>query len=307
MLRRRLGLLGGDEHEAAAAGVAASASWKARVVCWTVRIRSSWRRSQSSSGAVCSGSPPRQPPTRWTRPSTRPKRSTSAGAPGARSPPRRAGRRRWPSQRPSGNPAPIASRASACCGRSRRRSPRRPPAARRPAGPRPPPTPAIAITRPSSVCNFLSESDGNICSMQLRQANPRRQGDIGESLAAGWLAHAGYRVWIPFGHSPDIDLIAQDEEQLQRIQVKTSTVFRNSRWSVAICTRGGNRSWNGIVKRLDPDRYDYLFVVVGDGRMWFIPSDQVGGRSGLVLGGPKYAAFEVYFGASVGEAGFEPA
>jgi Holliday junction resolvase-like predicted endonuclease len=100
--------------------------------------------------------------------------------------------------------------------------------------------------------------------MQLRQRNPRRQGDIGESLAAAWLTQAGYRLWIPFGHSPDADLIAEDEERrLLRVQVKTSTVFRDDRWAIAICTRGGNQSWNGIVKRLDSTRYDYLFVVVG--------------------------------------------
>ncbi len=48
-----------------------------------------------------------------------------------------------------------------------------------------------------------------------------------------------------------------------------------------------------MVKPLEPSRYDYLFVLVGDGRKWFIPSEEVGGRSGLLLGGPKYARFEV--------------
>ena len=32
---------------------------------------------------------------------------------------------------------------------------------------------------------------------------------------------------------------------------------------------------------------------VGDGRRWFIPSTAVEGGSGLLLGGPKYAAYEV--------------
>ena len=129
--------------------------------------------------------------------------------------------------------------------------------------------------------------------MELRQANPRRQGDIGEAVAAYWLASAGYGVWIPFGHSPDIDLVAQDADTLIRVQVKTSTVFRNNRWEVTICTRGGNRSWNGLVKRLEPTRYDFLFVVVADWRCWFLPSSVVDARSALRLGGPKYAAYEV--------------
>jgi hypothetical protein len=36
-----------------------------------------------------------------------------------------------------------------------------------------------------------------------------------------------------------------------------------------------------------------LFVLVADGRRWFIPATDVAGRSGILLGGPKYAAFEV--------------
>jgi hypothetical protein len=62
---------------------------------------------------------------------------------------------------------------------------------------------------------------------------------------------------------------------------------------VALCARGGNQSWNGIIKKLDATRCDYLFVHVGDGRRWFIPASELGGGSALALGGPKYAEFEV--------------
>ena len=65
---------------------------------------------------------------------------------------------------------------------------------------------------------------------------------------------------------------------------------------VAICTRGGNQSWSGLVKRMDPRRCDYLFAHVGDGRRWFIPSDRVEGTTAICLGGPKYAEFEVVRG-----------
>jgi PD-(D/E)XK endonuclease len=133
--------------------------------------------------------------------------------------------------------------------------------------------------------------------MQLRQANPRRQGDIREGIAAAWLIQQGYGLWIPFGHSPDVDLIAQDGHELLRVQVKTTTLFRKERWEVTLCTRGGNQSWNGLVKHLDSSTYDFLFVVAGDWRCWFIPSAAVEARSGLRLGGPKYAAYEVSPGA----------
>jgi hypothetical protein len=121
--------------------------------------------------------------------------------------------------------------------------------------------------------------------MELHQANPRRQGDIGEMSAADWLTRHGYGVWIPLCHSPDVDLIAQREDNYLRVQVKTTTYFRKGRFAVSLATNGGNQSWTGRVKKLDPNRYDYLFVLVSDGRKWFIPSTEVGGRTSLLLGG----------------------
>jgi hypothetical protein len=127
----------------------------------------------------------------------------------------------------------------------------------------------------------------------LRQANPRRQGDIGEAAAIAWLTRAGFGVWIPLGHSPDADLIAQCDNRLLRVQVKTSTALRNDRYEVSLATKGGNRSWSGRVKTIDPSRYEYLFVLVGDGRQWFIPAARIAAKTMVLLGGPKYAAFEV--------------
>jgi hypothetical protein len=80
---------------------------------------------------------------------------------------------------------------------------------------------------------------------------------------------------------------------LLRVQVKTSTQLVNERWLVSLCTRGGNQSWNGIVKRFSPARCDFLFVLVADGRRWFIPAGAVDGGTGLNLGGPKYSEFEI--------------
>lgn len=122
---------------------------------------------------------------------------------------------------------------------------------------------------------------------------PRRQGDAGELSAINWLFSAGADVYVPLFTNPDVDLIADFGDRVERVQVKTSTCWRNNRWNVTLCTRGGNQSWNGLVKRLDPARCDAVFAHTGDGRRWYIPASDLGGCSGILLGGPKYAEYEV--------------
>lgn len=139
-----------------------------------------------------------------------------------------------------------------------------------------------------------------------RAVNRRVQGDIGELSAMEWLASRGATVWVPFNHSPHIDLMAEWDEHLIRVQVKTSTLrgpvkSGEERWKVAIATSGGNRSWTGLAKKFDATRVDYLFVLVGDGRRWFIPAPFVEAARSIALGGTKYSEFEVERGTSFEE------
>ncbi len=112
-----------------------------------------------------------------------------------------------------------------------------------------------------------------------------------------WLATHGATVFIPLGHSPDVDVIADFGDEVVRVQVKTSTCWLRNRWNFALCTRGGNQSWNGIVKRMDASRCDYLFAHAGDGRRWYIPISVLDGSTALILGGSKYSEYEVEPGA----------
>ena len=103
---------------------------------------------------------------------------------------------------------------------------------------------------------------------------------------------------MPLGHSPDVDLVAEVDHQLLRIQVKTSiqeirTPDGHARFPVVVATRGGNQSWNRVVKQLDPLNLDYLFVLTGGGRRWFIPSGAIDAGSAIQLGGPKYSEHEI--------------
>jgi hypothetical protein len=131
-----------------------------------------------------------------------------------------------------------------------------------------------------------------------RLINRRQQGDLGELSAMRWLANRGAVLWLPFGHSPDADLLAQVDDSLLRIQVKTSTFCRRAsdgcdRWCVQVATNGGNQSWAGVAKRFDPGCVDYLFALVGDGRRWLIPASAIDGETNITLGGVKYSEFEI--------------
>jgi hypothetical protein len=131
-----------------------------------------------------------------------------------------------------------------------------------------------------------------------RLINRSQQGDLGEASAIEWLTRAGAAVFTPIGHSPDFDLVAEADGRLMRVQVKTSTWRRNEstgrgNWQVALRTSGGNQSWNRVVKTMDPSRADYVFVLTGDGRRWFIPTSAVDGRHAIHLGGAKYSEFEI--------------
>ena len=122
---------------------------------------------------------------------------------------------------------------------------------------------------------------------------PREQGNLGEYSAVLWFMSKGMGVAVPIGHSPDWDLMADIDGRAAKVQVKTSGRYDKGRWAVALATRGGNRSWSGLVKYLDPSRCDYVFRLVGDGRRWLIPTSKLECCSQLTLGGPKYAEFEV--------------
>ncbi len=119
-----------------------------------------------------------------------------------------------------------------------------------------------------------------------------------------WLASKGALVWIPLGHSPDVDLIAEFNGRLLRVQVKTSTYRvpspdEHTRWGVNVATSGGNQSWTGTAKMFDPAHVDYLFALVGDGRRWFLPATAVEASRSVTLGGTKYSEFEVERGQPI--------
>lgn len=129
----------------------------------------------------------------------------------------------------------------------------------------------------------------------MTKFHPREQGDLGEAAAIQWLTSIGAVVSFPLFHSPDYDLIADLQGPLLRVQVKTSrrTYERTDNYAVQLATSGGNQSWNGTVKAFDARRAEFLFILVADGRRWFIPAEEIEGRRAISVGGAKYSEFQV--------------
>ena len=124
--------------------------------------------------------------------------------------------------------------------------------------------------------------------------------------AVEWLTRQGAVVALPFGHSPDFDLVAEFGGRLLRVQVKTSTQEIRTpnghlRYPVSLVTCGGNQSWTGVAKLFDPAKVDYLFVLTSSGRRWFIPATDLDGKRNVNLGGSKYREYEIEGTASIHE------
>lgn len=61
-----------------------------------------------------------------------------------------------------------------------------------------------------------------------------------------WLPSAGATVSIPWGHSPDYDLIADFGDRLVRVQDKTSCFERRDRYEVALGLAAETRAGAGL-------------------------------------------------------------
>ena len=105
---------------------------------------------------------------------------------------------------------------------------------------------------------------------------------------------------MPLSESQAYDLVVDDGHGLLRVQVKTTTCRgRYGRFTVSLCTAGGNQSFH-TRKPFDNTASDLLFVLTDDGCQYVIPSPEINAKRALSLG-QKWARFRVV----VGE-GFEP-
>jgi hypothetical protein len=86
--------------------------------------------------------------------------------------------------------------------------------------------------------------------------------------------------------------------------VKTSTYLEvrpngQTHYQIQLATNGGNQSWSGVAKKFDQSRFDYLFVLAGDGGRWFIPAIAIEATTNITVGGAKYSEYRIEPGLAI--------
>lgn len=86
----------------------------------------------------------------------------------------------------------------------------------------------------------------------------RTQGAVGIGRAIAYYTSQGYAVFVPVADVSRYDLVVDTGTSLLRVEVKTTT---QPGGAVGLRTKGGNSSWNGVVKRVSGTDCDVVFAV----------------------------------------------
>jgi PD-(D/E)XK endonuclease len=102
------------------------------------------------------------------------------------------------------------------------------------------------------------------------------KGDFAELMVAADLARRGYRVAIPFGENSDYDLVVERDDQLERVQVKST----ESDGRVILVSCRSHSLTNGKVlrtKRYTAKTIDWLAVYDRTtSRCYYVPASELG-------------------------------
>lgn len=121
--------------------------------------------------------------------------------------------------------------------------------------------------------------------------NSKKQGDMGLGIAIAWFVTRGTVVSVPLTDSQDYDLVV-DVEGLKKVQVKTTSYMVDGTYVVELRTKGGNKTGTGKTKKFNREKVDFLFVLTDSNLKYLIPSQDVGGETGISLTS-KYDRFIV--------------
>ena len=124
--------------------------------------------------------------------------------------------------------------------------------------------------------------------------NSKKQGDAGLGQAIAYFTSKGYDVALPLTDSADWDLIVEIDNELKRVQVKTSKQINNANGIMMFNANvnGGNQTTS--VNKLIPDQqWDLLFLYhIITHKQALIPKDALTTKGQINLG-EKYKQYIV--------------
>lgn len=109
----------------------------------------------------------------------------------------------------------------------------------------------------------------------------KERGNAGLSCAIAYFGMNGYTVSIPLNDTQDYDLIVDKDGLLQRVQVKSTSVYRYGAYQVSLRSCGGTKG--KPYKTVIQSEADLLFVLCGDGSMFLIPVSELSQSTTLAL------------------------
>lgn len=128
------------------------------------------------------------------------------------------------------------------------------------------------------------EEESTTSARPTPQLDITQLGRAGPLLAAAWFTLAGREVSWPLEPSR-YDLLVCSEDEIRRVQVKTTTVRKGSSWKVYLSTSRQDR------RTYTPDEVDDFFIIDAQLRCYLIPVARVGGFHAIHLAG--YVKYQV--------------
>lgn len=113
--------------------------------------------------------------------------------------------------------------------------------------------------------------------------NSKKRGDVGLGLAIGWFVSNGYTVSLPLTDSQPYDLIVDKDNQVHRVQVKTTSYKKSGSFNVSLTIKGGNQSYY-TVKKFDHSSVELIFIVTSEDDYFLIPTSEINGKQTMSLG-----------------------
>jgi hypothetical protein len=114
--------------------------------------------------------------------------------------------------------------------------------------------------------------------------NTTDAGRLGEAKVIARLTELGWYLFSDLSGKCPVDLLAWKDNQVIRIQVKTSGYSPNQgSYEVKLSSIRPNRTGNTI-KKLDANSIDYLAIYLSElDEVCFVPSEQLGARTTVAI------------------------